>query len=118
MAESDRSDARALLTQHPARAIAKANDSLALDDEPLDTYYVKAAAYARLDEYGRARATLMDAARREPHDFVTWGLLGDLAVRRGALSQARAAYRTAARLNPRDRSLRELAADPTEGLGR
>ncbi len=88
IAEKYRSDARKSLDAAPAQAITKANDSLALDDEALDTYYVKAAGYARLDDYDRARATLLEAARREPHDFVTWALLGDLAVRRGEISQA------------------------------
>ena len=92
LAEKYRTDAQGLIQAAPARAIAKADDSLALDDEALDTYYAKAAAYARLDDYRRARSTLIEATRREPHDFVTWGLLGDLAVRRGALADARRAY--------------------------
>ena len=108
MAESYRSDARDLVAASPVQAIAKADDSLALDDEALDTYYVKAAAYARLDQYQRARSTLLEATRREPHDFVTWGLLGDLAVRRGAMGQASVAYGEAARLNPRSAALAEL----------
>ena len=112
LADSYRSDARDLLDSSAERAIAKADDSLALDDESLDTYYVKSAAYARLDDYGRARATLLEAARREPHDFVTWGLLGDLAVRRGELGQAKRAYGRASELNPRNRGLAELAKDP------
>lgn len=116
LAESYRSDARDLLGTAPARAAAKADDSLALDDEALDTYYVKAAAYAQLDEYEKARSTLLEATRREPHDFVTWGLLGDLAVRRGALGQARRAYGQAARLNPRHPGIRALAKDPTTAL--
>ena len=111
-----RSDARELIADAPARAIAKADDSLALNDEALPTYYVKAAAYARLDDYRRARSTLLEATRREPHDFVAWGLLGDLAVRRGAIADARRAYRTAARLNPRDPGLAALSKDPLSAL--
>ena len=116
LAEKYRSDAQALIQVAPARAVAKTDDSLALDDEALDTYYAKAAAYARLDDYGRARSTLMEATRREPHDFVTWGLLGDLAVRRGALADARRAYGEAARLNPRNPGLAALAKDPASAL--
>ena len=63
-----------------------------------------------------ARATLLEATRREPHDFVTWGLLGDLAVRRGATVQARRAYGEAARLNPRDRNLARIAKHPRSAL--
>ena len=62
-------------------------------------------------DYANARATLLAATAREPHDFVTWGLLGDLAVRRGELGQARAAYGRASRLNPRDLALRAAARD-------
>ena len=118
LAERYRSDAQGADPGAPARAIAKADDSLALDDEALDTYYAKAAAYARLDDYSRARATLLEATRREPHDFVTWGLLGDLAVRRGALADARRAYTEASRLNPRERGLAGLAKDPASALGK
>ena len=112
MAEKYRSDARDALAVSPVSAISKANDSLALDDETLDTYYIKAAGYARLDEYRRARSTLLEAIRREPHDFVAWGLLGDLAVRRGDFAQAKVAYRRASQLNPRSTPLAALAEDP------
>ena len=118
LAEKYRSDAQDLIQVAPARAIAKADESLALNDEALDTYYAKAAAYSRLDDYRRARSALLQAAHREPHDFVTWGLLGDLAVRRGALAEARNAYREAARLNPRDRELARFARDPASALER
>ena len=77
-----------MLTSDPAAAIAKARDSLRLNDERLQAYYLEAAAWARLGDYRRARAALAEAARREPHDFVTWALLGDLATRRGDDEQA------------------------------
>jgi hypothetical protein len=118
MGERYRSEARDLVAQSPAQALAKADDAIALDDGTLSSYYVKASAFARLDDYGGARGALLEAAHREPHDFVTWGLLGDLAVRRGAMRQARAAYREATRLNPRDQSLAQLAQDPSSALER
>jgi Flp pilus assembly protein TadD len=118
LAEKYRSDAQSALSGTPAEAIAKANDSLKLDDESVPTYYVKAAGYARLDNYAAARATLLEAARREPHEFVTWGLLGDLAVRRGDVAQARRDYSHAARLNPLSPTLRALASDPSSALKR
>jgi Flp pilus assembly protein TadD len=43
---------------------------------------------------------------------VPWVLLGDLAVRRGDLAQARRDYGRAARLNPRDESIARLSEDP------
>ena len=52
-------------------------------------------------------AALIEATRREPHDFVPWALLGDLATRRGEERQAQRYYRQALRLNPRNAGLRE-----------
>jgi Flp pilus assembly protein TadD len=65
---------------------------------------------------GGARAALLEATRREPHDFVTWALLGDLAVRRGDLAQARRDYGRASELNPRGPGLESLAKNPRAGL--
>jgi hypothetical protein len=104
--------ARSLVDSDPRAALAKTADSLDLNDEHIDTYYVRASAFARLDDYPNARATLLQATRKDPGEFVTWALLGDLAVRRGELRQARAAYRRASKLNPRDRALGALARDP------
>ena len=47
---------------------------------------------------------------------MTWALLGDLAVRRGDLAEARALYGRAHALNPRDPSLDALARDPQPAL--
>lgn len=110
-------EARAALAPDPARALEQANRSLRLDREAVRSYYVKSAALARFGEAAAARAVLLDAAGREPSDFVTWGLLGDLAVRRGRLAEARAHYGRAARLNPRDRTLAALARNPRNALG-
>jgi hypothetical protein len=96
-----RSDGHDRLTSDPAAAIRDARDSLALDDEPVATYYLEAAGYARLDLYRQARAALREAVRREPHNYVTWALLGDLARRHGDRAAARSAYRRAHQLNPR-----------------
>ncbi len=112
LADKYRSDAEELVQSDPARALEKSEDSLALNDESLPAYYARAAAYARVNDYRRARASLLEAVRREPHDFVTWGLLGDLALRRGDLAQARRDYRRASRLNPRDEGLHRAARDP------
>jgi tetratricopeptide (TPR) repeat protein len=112
LAERYREDARDALPEDPVEAIRKANDSLALNDEALPTYYVKAAAEARLNQYARSRASLAEAARREPHEYVPWALLGDLAVRRGDLETARRDYGRASDLNPRDPGLARLAEDP------
>jgi UDP-GlcNAc:undecaprenyl-phosphate/decaprenyl-phosphate GlcNAc-1-phosphate transferase len=110
--------AQSALAGDPARALTESNRALRLDREAIGAYYVKAAALARFGAGDAARAVLLDAARREPQNFVTWALLGDLAVRRGQLQAARADYRRAHRLNPRDPSLARLAADPRAGVGR
>ena len=118
LADKYRSDAEDLVQSDAAAALEKSRDSLALNDEALPAYYAQAAAYARVNDYRRARGVLGEAALREPHDFVTWGLLGDLALRRGDLVQARRDYRRASRLNPRDEGLRRAAENPRAALER
>ncbi len=110
LAERYRIQGQEQLARNPAGALERSRDALALNDESLPTYYLQAAAWARLGEYAPARAALVEATRREPHDFVSWALLGDLATRRGDRRQAAADYRRAAALNPRDRPLAALAA--------
>jgi tetratricopeptide (TPR) repeat protein len=99
------------LAADPARALVEANRALRLDHESLAAYYAKAAALARFGEGAAARAVLLDAARREPRDFVTWVLLGDLSTRQGERRSAAAEYGRAHRLNPRDVGIAKLAAD-------
>ncbi|HET7590143.1 MAG TPA: O-antigen ligase family protein [Solirubrobacterales bacterium] len=112
LAEHLRSNARGQLDSNPAAALASADESLSLNADSLQGYYLKAAAFARLGDYRRAKGALLEATRREPHNYVTWGLLGDLLTRRGAIDAAQRAYRRASILNPRDRGLRLLAARP------
>lgn len=99
------------LLSNPADALRDAKDSLALEHS-LPTYYLEAAAYARLGLYRPARQTLLAASRSQPHAFVTWGLLGDLATRHGDVAIARHYYRHASLLNPRDSILARLARRP------
>ncbi|MDQ3435060.1 MAG: O-antigen ligase family protein [Actinomycetota bacterium] len=113
LADHYRSRGEDALSSDPRRALSDADRSLDLNGEALPALYLQAAAYARLDDYARARATLLKASRLEPHDHVPWVLLGDLATRRGDVSLARRLYSRAAALNPRDISLSELA----EGSG-
>jgi len=118
LADKYRSDGEDIVATDPRGALDKAADSLSLNDESLPAYYVQAAAHARLGRYEQARASLNQAARREPHDFVTYGLLGDLAVRRGDFAQAKRDYGRAAELNPRDAGLAQLAQRPRTALQR
>jgi UDP-N-acetylmuramyl pentapeptide phosphotransferase/UDP-N-acetylglucosamine-1-phosphate transferase len=110
--------AQSALARDPERALVEANRALRLDRESIAAHYAKAAALARFGEGGSARAVLLDATSREPRNFVTWALLGDLSVRQGDLATAKANYRRAARLNPRDRGLATLATNPQAAVDR
>ena len=109
-------DARDALPTDPAVALRDADRALRLDPELMSAYYVKAAALARFGEGDAARSTLRAAVAKEPGEYVTWALIGDLAVRRGDIEGAREAYREAQRLNPREPSLPPLIDDPRLAL--
>jgi len=98
----------ALAGRDPALALEETGQALALDDESLRTWYLRAAAFAQRNDYLAARASLVEAARREPSNSVPWALLGDLATRRGESRQAARDYARALALNPRDPGLAEL----------
>lgn len=112
LGEHHRSEAQGQLASEPSQALREADRALSYDGQSLAAYHVKAAAQARLDRYTDARATLLEAIRVEPDDFVTWALLGDLATRAGDVAQADQAYGRASELNPRDPLLAELADEP------
>jgi hypothetical protein len=117
LADVFRNRADDALAARPAAAITEANRSLRLDAENPRTYYIKAAALARFNEADAARQTLLVAASKEPDNFVTWTLLGDLAVRRGRFDEAKRNYERAFALNREDASLKALAADPRTASG-
>jgi UDP-GlcNAc:undecaprenyl-phosphate GlcNAc-1-phosphate transferase len=110
-------DARSELAAHPAAAVTDAGRALRLDSANLDAYYVKAAGLARFDRAAAARAVLLDAARQDPGNFVTWILLGDLEVRVGNLPSAKGYYGRAHALDPHDPSLSVLARNPSTARG-
>jgi UDP-GlcNAc:undecaprenyl-phosphate/decaprenyl-phosphate GlcNAc-1-phosphate transferase len=109
LADHFRRQAQAALAQDPAAALRDADRSLRLDGEAVRSYYIKAAALARFDRGQAARAALLAAAAREPRNFLTWALLGDLATRLERPAEARRHYRRALELNPREPSLQALA---------
>ena len=104
------------LSAHPAAAITDANRSLDIDSDDVETYYAKAAALARFDQATAATATLRQALEHEPNNYVTWALLGDLALRERRMGAAKRDYSRAHQLNPREVTLRALAANPSTGL--
>jgi tetratricopeptide (TPR) repeat protein len=117
LAEHLRRQALGELPDRPAEALRDANRSLRLDGDAVPSYYIKAAALARFDRADDARRALLAAVEREPDGFVTYALLGDLAVRRGDLPAAARWYARAHALNPRDRGLARLARDPASASG-
>jgi cytochrome bd-type quinol oxidase subunit 2 len=112
LADIYREDAQGELDAHPAAALTDANRSLNIDSDSSETYYLKAAALARFDQAAGAERVLGEALADEPANFVTWALLGDIAVREHSFSVARRDYVRAHQLNPRDVALSELASDP------
>jgi O-antigen ligase len=116
LADLFRDRASAALDAQPAQAVREANRSLRLDSENPRTYYIKAAALARFNQAAAARRVLRQALSKEPDDFVTWTLLGDLAVRTGDFRDAKRNYSRASALNPLDASLKALADDPRSAL--
>lgn len=105
LADHYRAEAFAALPDRPADALRNADRSLRLNGQAVRSYYARAAALARFDEGNLAEQSLLEASRREPSDFVTWALLGDLATRRGAEDRAARYYRRAQVLNPLDPSI-------------
>jgi len=112
LAQHLRSEAQAEAAVKPLAALDKIDESLSLNPDSVQAYYAKSSALARLDAYAPARAAILKAIRLEPHNYVSWALLGDLATRRGDISAAARAYRRAASLNPRDVELRLLSSRP------
>ena len=92
------------------------NRSLEIDSDSTQSYYLQAAALARFDQARAAEAALARALVREPRNFVTWTLLGDISVRQRMLGPAKRDYARAHELNPRDATVRELSLDPGAGL--
>ncbi len=101
LADLYRERAQHELAARPASALADANRSLDIDSDAVETYYVKAAALARFDQAAGAETALRQALAQEPDNFVTWALLGDVAVREHRLRVARRDYTSAHQLNPR-----------------
>jgi UDP-GlcNAc:undecaprenyl-phosphate GlcNAc-1-phosphate transferase len=116
LAQVYRSRAQSELDHDPSAALSDANRSLDIDSDSTRTYYIKAAALASFDQAPAAEGTLMRALAREPGNFVTWALLGDIAVRERRLTVAKHNYLRAHELNPRNPALRELARNPGAAL--
>jgi cytochrome c-type biogenesis protein CcmH/NrfG len=111
LADHRRTEAATQLRTQPAAALLSAKEAVRLDGQNVDSWVALAAAEARLNRYGAARAALERAAGLEPHNPQPPALLGDLATRAGDHALAAASYTRAARLNPRDTTLAALARE-------
>ena len=105
-----RDQAADAIASDPDRALERTRQALDLDPGTLEGRYLEAAALARLGRAAEAREALADATEREPSEYVTWVLLGDLYLRMGDVEAALNAYVEASALNPRDPQLAQLAS--------
>jgi hypothetical protein len=92
-----------------AAQLSAARSAEMLNRWSLEAHYLQAGALEELGRVREARRELLDARELEPANFVTFGLLGDLELRRGNSRAARRWYRRALALNPLDSGLRKLA---------
>jgi hypothetical protein len=76
--------------------------------------YLQASALEAEGNRAEARAKLQDALDKEPRNFVTLTLLGDLEVRDSKFVAAADYYQRASDLNPRDVGLQQLAENTAE----
>jgi hypothetical protein len=102
--------ARAEGTGSPQAQLEAARSAERLNPFALPPRYLQASALESLERRPAARRELLAALEREPENFVTMALLGDLETRAGRPRVARTWYRRALALNPIDVGLRRLAA--------
>ena len=76
--------------------------------------YLQASALEAEGDRDEAEAKLQDALSKEPDNFVTLTLLGDLEVRESRFVAAADHYQRASELNPRDIGLQQLAQTTAE----
>jgi O-Antigen ligase len=76
--------------------------------------YLQASALEAEGQREQAREELEEALGKEPRNFVTLTLLGDLEVRDGNFAAAADYYQRASELNPRDVGLQRLASTTAE----
>jgi O-antigen ligase/polysaccharide polymerase Wzy-like membrane protein len=93
----------------PAGRLSDARTAARLNPFSPVPLHLQAGALEALGRRDDARAALLEALDVEPRSFATMALLGDLETRAGDDAAARAWYRRALALNPRDVGLQELA---------
>ena len=98
----------------PAQQLSAARTAADLDPVSVIPLYLQASALEAEGERSHARDVLQDALSKEPDNFVTLALLGDLQVRAGELADAARYYAKASDLNPRDTGLTALAEQTSQ----
>jgi len=101
--------ARTVGQTSPQAQLESSRTAERLNPFALTPRYLQAGALESLGRRDEARRTLLDAVELEPANFTPYALLGDLELRAGRDQVARRWYSRAARMNPRDVGLRELA---------
>ncbi len=101
--------ARSEAGRDPDAQLSAARTAADLNPLAITPLYLEASALETMGDRSAARDELNDALAKEPQNFVTLAVLGDLEVRAGRLEQAKAYYARAAELNPLDVGLRQLA---------
>jgi len=96
--------------------LSAARTAADLDPVSVVPLYLQASALEAEGDRSQARDVLQDALSKEPGNFVTLALLGDLQVRDGELADAARYYEKASDLNPRDTGLRQLAEQTAQSL--
>jgi tetratricopeptide (TPR) repeat protein len=92
-----------------SKQLSAAQTAADLDPVSVIPLYLQASALEAEGERSHARDVLQDALSKEPNNFVTLTLLGDLQVRDGEFDDAAGYYKKASDLNPRDTGLQQLA---------
>jgi Flp pilus assembly protein TadD len=100
---------------NPRAAIRDATTALEYDSRSVPALVVRAAGFARLHAFAPALADLKRAVAVEPHNWVTWALVGDLLTRHGNRSAARTAYTRALALDPLEPDLRSALSTSATG---
>ena len=97
---------RALGRGAPRAAVVDATTALEYDPDSAPALVLRAAGFAALDAFPSSLSDLKRAVALEPHNWVTWALVGDLLTRRSDRSGARAAYARALALDPLEPDLK------------
>ncbi len=98
----------------PAKQLSAARTAADLNPVSVIPLYLEASALEAQGERSHARDVLQDALSKEPDNFVTLALLGDLQVRAGELADAARYYEKASDLNPLDTGLTALAEQTSQ----